>query len=694
MKRTTYLVVAALVVLVALTAACSLGAPAPTPTAPPTATKAAAAPTTAPVAPTAAPAATKPAAPAAPTAAPATGGGTAAAQPTAAPKPPVVKMGLVAVPANPATDPKLVITSTIKAMTDTTAGTYSAVIALGTTGLNNVSIGVPVALRSADEDAKNPATKWTWTLTSPPGSKAVLAFTNTAMTKFTPDVVGWYKVDVVAASGTASAAMQSVQVHADTYVGVQNGNCRDCHAAKVEEWEKTGHATIFEEEVSGGADPANTHYNEGCIRCHTTGYYYDASGKAVANGGFADVQAKTGWKMPTYAEMGQKKTQVWQQMPAVLKNMGNVQCESCHGPAGEHVSKGANTMRSTVDQGVCDVCHNGGGHHLKGTEIKAAKHSEENSDGWTVPTGPARQACVRCHSTEGYITFTQDPTNMAAWSNEAGALTCTACHDPHDSFRAFQLRITGKPVQTPTDLPNMGLSATCGACHNGRTKAADAIKGSFPHYSAASEFVYNQGGVDYGQTLANSPHGQLVGAQPLKDPADKTGASFLFGGDTPGSCVACHMWPVVTDAKSPLYNKVGGHSFNTVSPEGADYLAACQSCHAGITTFNLPAKADYDGNGKVEGVQDEVKGLLGVLWKEFEAAGFKKLDNNPYITDLAKMTDKQEQAWYNFRMVYGVIWGAEGKAAAIHNFKRSVQLLQLSYKEMVGKDVPGATIMK
>ncbi len=38
--------------------------------------------------------------------------------------------------------------------------------------------------------------------------------------------------------------------------------------------------------------------------------------------------------------------------------------------------------------------------------------------------------------------------------------------------------------------------------------------------------------------------------------------------------------------------------------------------------------------------------------------------------------------------------GNQGAAAAIHNFNRSVALLQASYKDLTGQDVPGATILK
>jgi hypothetical protein len=148
--------------------------------------------------------------------------------------------------------------------------------------------------------------------------------------------------------------------------------------------------------------------------------------------------------------------------------------------------------------------------------------------------------------------------------------------------------------------------------------------------------------------------------------------------------------------------KVGGHSFNTVSPDGKfDYGASCKACHGDVTDFNMKSKADYDGNGKVEGVQDEVKGLLGVLWKGLEAKGVKKVDTgNPYATIPANADAKVKNAWFNYRTLYGVMWGPEtgngneGKAAAVHNFKRTVALLQLSIKDLTGSLPTGATEMK
>ena len=48
-------------------------------------------------------------------------------------------------------------------------------------------------------------------------------------------------------------------------------------------------------------------------------------------------------------------------------------------------------MQATQDEGVCNQCHNGGGHHLKGTDLENAKHSDASSAAFTEPVGPGRQ---------------------------------------------------------------------------------------------------------------------------------------------------------------------------------------------------------------------------------------------------------------------------------------------------------------
>lgn len=626
---------------------------------------------------------------------------------------------IVPVAANAAGDPN-VITATFQYITSTQVGPARTTAAMGATGLPNAPINVPMNFK-AKTDPKNPPAKVAWGLLVPPGSKATLASANTPATKFTPDVVGIYALTVALTDAKNVVTNDIVQIHAGTYIGVTDGNCVQCHAAKVSEWQKTGHATIFADEVDNKRDgPQNvaTHYSESCTRCHTTGWFAPPIG--VGNGGFVDAKTKANWTFPTFDKIdgawAKKNPSNWDTAPAPVKNMGNIQCEACHGPASDHVLKGSPIMVSSQNEGVCNVCHNGGGNHIKGTELQNAKHA--NGTSFEEAQGPTRQACVRCHSGDGYATFLKDPQNQAGWANEYQPIVCATCHDPHDEKYPFQLRIAGKPVEITFDAKDVGLSATCYECHNARNKPADAVRSAFPHYSSVAEFISDTGGVEYGQKIVNSPHGQLVGVAPIPNPAfakDPAVNQFFFSkigdkkGNTPGACVTCHMWAGPTDAKDPNRLKVGEHTFNTVNPDGkTDYTAACQSCHAGIKDFNLPAKADYDGNGKAEGDQDEVKGLLNTLWKALEAKGFKQTGGNPYATwprDAQGNTDdKLDNAWFNFRTVYGVMWSAdatgkivpgnEGKAQAVHNFKRAVMLLQLSIKDLTGSMPAGAVEMK
>lgn len=630
---------------------------------------------------------------------------------------PVAVVEIVPVAANAAADPN-VITATLKYITDTAVGEAKATVAMGATGLANVPINVPVHVKCspADKTVKGVAK---WTLRKPADSKAAIADPAAEVTEFTPDLVGWYQAACVITTDQFpnGGEMEAVQLHAGMYIGFTEGKCGDCHK-EAAEWLKTGHAKILSDEIDNKRTPdVPTHYSESCTRCHATGWYIAPFN---GSGGFEDAKTAANWSFPTFKEIDaagkDPAASNFDKMPASVKNMANIQCENCHGPAAEHVKDGLNVMRASQDEGVCNVCHNGGGHHIKGTELKNAKHSDADSAAFNTPVGPAEQACVRCHSGDGYASFLKDPTNQAAWKNNKQTIVCSTCHDPHSDANAFQLRIAGKPIALPFEAKDVGLSATCFECHNSRADPKNAVNSSFPHYNSIAEFISDTGGVTYGQTVANSPHGLLVGVAPVPNPAakeDPEAPKFLFSkagdekGNTPGPCVTCHMYPGPEDSKDPNFHKVGAHSFNTVSPDGTfNYTAACQTCHQNITdTFNIAAKADYDGNGKVEGVQTEVKGLLDVLFTELAAKGLKKVDTGyPYATlpkgADGKTDDKIDNAWYNFRTVYGVMWGAdtgngnEGKAQAIHNFKRAVQLLQLSYKDLTGNDVPGATLMK
>lgn len=98
-----------------------------------------------------------------------------------------------------------------------------------------------------------------------------------------------------------------------------------CHADPIQKtWRESKHARAFELLKLAGQEK-----NEKCLPCHTTGY---------GRGGYGEV--------------------------GVSINLEGVQCEECHGPAGEHVSTmDKSKVNRTPSVMVCARCHQDTGIH-------------------------------------------------------------------------------------------------------------------------------------------------------------------------------------------------------------------------------------------------------------------------------------------------------------------------------------------
>ena len=120
------------------------------------------------------------------------------AQPQAAK--PNAAITIAAIPADP-TNPNAIIGTLPDGKTK---------VAMGTTGLSNVSVQVPVTLNGSSDNAKVPATKHAWTLTAPTASKATLSAADQSTVKFTPDVPGIYKVDLAVSNDAGAGKVASI----------------------------------------------------------------------------------------------------------------------------------------------------------------------------------------------------------------------------------------------------------------------------------------------------------------------------------------------------------------------------------------------------------------------------------------------------------------------------------------------------
>jgi len=99
------------------------------------------------------------------------------------------------------------------------------------------------------------------------------------------------------------------------YVGA--AECSGCHGEQAAQWETTRHSIAFESLEDDGQE-----YNKECIGCHVTGFGY--------TGGF--------------------------EKPAETPEMADVQCEMCHGAAGEHLLTGLKPS-GVISEQTCLACH-------------------------------------------------------------------------------------------------------------------------------------------------------------------------------------------------------------------------------------------------------------------------------------------------------------------------------------------------
>jgi hypothetical protein len=576
-------------------------------------------------------------------------------------------------------------------------------------------------IKSPREDATPPTADkvseapYAWTLVSAPEGSAAALLKEVAevsglgldVASFTPDKEGVYTISLVVTTEDGKQTQAGeIKVTAAKYAG--NESCKGCHAKEYEGWSKTAHGTAFQRYVNENAEGEYFTAGYGCARCHTVGYYPVAASTA---GWWERLASPDNWPMSTIAlnafNSEEGKDTFTSAFTPEVQAVSNIGCESCHGPSSAHVAApGADTAPvATADSTSCDQCHNAGGHHTRGAAMANSSHSNNAELG--EGTNPS---CSRCHSPEGFVDTAKGSAEPRAINGNIG---CATCHDPHSDANAFQLRmvdtatVTLSPASESFTVEDAGLSATCFACHNARRAALtveDEKATRFtPHASTAAEFLTGVGGYSWGFQLENSEHVN-IGKGVLGDEAsNQPGNAFNWvnDGKAPGSCVLCHMYQTpggVWDTKAsmavPGHQLIGGHAFAMVTEKDGvevEHTAPCQQCHPGTTTFDIPAGADYDGDGTVEGAQTEVNHLRELLtaailaWKDADGKSITLDEEGGFVTTDLKLTTDIKAAIYNLTFV--------GNAGSVHNFTRSVGLLQVSIFKVSGKNVPNAILL-
>jgi hypothetical protein len=342
-----------------------------------------------------------------------------------------------------------------------------------------------------------------------------------------------------------SNAFFRVSGPAPKYAGVKV--CVSCHLNICRYETNTPHASAFtdpEFKAAGGQT------NSSCLPCHTVGYGLPT--------GFSFTNRNGAFSYST--------------------NLAGVQCENCHGPAGNHAAAEDDlTVRPRVELAatVCGGCHSG---PMTPTynEWSTSGHAAVVPDALLVMSLSTNNisSCGRCHSGSVRLALIQGH-NLFALTNDLNVpITCAVCHDPHATnshpaqvrypvFSTNYFSLSPSDVFTNVYAANTNINV-CGQCHNVRGAAwTDTARA--PHRSPQYNFLLGSVGLLWGggtnffpATFNPASHAGL----PSSAASSISGTFYLSD-----QCASCHM----QDNAPPA--EIASHTFEVISHD------VCLNCH-------------------------------------------------------------------------------------------------------------------
>jgi hypothetical protein len=540
------------------------------------------------------------------------------------------------------------------------------------TGLNVVPNQTYVYLSAWNIGNDEPISSATFTLISKPASStADLEVINPTWAQFKPDVLGTYEVrlSLTTVSGTHDT---TTKIYSSEFVGVGNFDgtsatfpqCMACHASDqkfaeiYDRWEVSGHATKFKRDI----DNPNGHINANCFKCHTVGANHNME---ASNNGFDDIATSVGWAWSGHP--GEGKWDTLKTFYPELVNHATIGCESCHGPGREHAYGGhVEKIAVTVDAGACGQCHDEPWRHNKFAQYENSLHAEAI---WSSSFARANSDnsisgnCSRCHEGDGFVTFTKgkvfDGSGLTKSTHQG--ITCATCHDPHGNSNEFSLRDT--PAGSDTlgngfQYTTGGTGRLCMNCHKARRDNVSYTQSNVtsshwgPHHSVQADVFFGQNAAQFDETPFNSGYHKFALAN---------------------ACVDCHM-TATTDTGTVTRDRVGGHSFKLHDAENDYYhTTSCVPCHGELRIWDdFEASADYDIDGTVESVPQEIAGLETLLRTWLPPMGIDSIDYKQMDTP------EKKKAYFNYQLI------AYDGSGGMHNARFAIDVLSKSIEALGG----------
>lgn len=343
-------------------------------------------------------------------------------------------------------------------------------------------------------------------------------------------------------SGAGSNALFRVLGPAPHFVG--SDTCIECHQGIHDTVMGTRHAQAF-----SALQQIHQDNNASCLPCHTVGY--------GAPSGFTSA--------------------------AATPQLEGVQCENCHGPAGNHAANPDDPTarpRLEIAAQVCGGCHTGP-HQPTFEEWKSSAHPGVVED---MNAASRIDSCGRCHSGSARWSLIEGRPLPVGDANVG--IQCINCHEPHSkTANPFQLL---NPLASTNDYslattdtftnkynPNINV---CAQCHNHRG-ASWTSSSRPPHHSPQYNMLLGTVGLlDSGA----APHQPASHALLIKD-----------------QCAGCHMQ--ASNYVSEAQPATTGHSFRVQT------FDMCLTCHP------LPEQLAQFTTGAISNQVQSIKASLD-LW--------------------------------------------------------------------------------
>jgi hypothetical protein len=312
--------------------------------------------------------------------------------------------------------------------------------------------------------------------------------------------------------------------------------CAICHQDTHATWLATAHAGALEtlKNIGQGA-------NADCLKCHTAGY--------GSPNGYIDE--------------------------ATTPGLAGVQCENCHGPAGQHTLQPSNLSVRPVkspDAKICGGCHTDV-HHPTYDEWSGAGHAHvvPSVASSILSSGESRMlSCGVCHSGGVRVKLLRqltDPTENLPSREDAAelAVTCSVCHNAHEatanphqlrnprySTNFYSYSTSASTTFAAQYNPNLQV---CAQCHNSRGGLPTETSRP-PHHSPQYNMLI----------------GQLTPTNYTLWTKQNKAQIRAVHGIQAAQCTACHTHAHEVenpDIENPNYT---GHTFQP-------HLQSCVICH-------------------------------------------------------------------------------------------------------------------